>query len=221
MARTAMDAATKVKTFSQLIDTLKEALGSGWTQTWRTVIGDFEDAKELWTEVSDVLSNMINDSANARNEMVQQWADMGGRTTLIDGFRAGFEALMSVVNAVSKGLENIIPPMTADKLLDLTNKFKNFMESLKLSEDDSAKLTEVITDLGNALKFIISVVSRVAGDIKSLASSTKILDGGLIGLIYNVDKFAKSIVMSNEVQAFMSSIENLYNTIFHFGEGLS
>lgn len=221
MARTAMDAATKVKTFSQLIDTLKEALGSGWAQTWRTVIGDFEDAKELWTEVSDVLSNMINDSANARNEMVQQWADMGGRTTLIDGFRAGFEALMSVVNAVSKGLENIIPPMTADKLLDLTNKFKSFMESLKLSEDDSAKLTEVITDLGNALKFIISVVSRVAGDIKTLASSTKILDGGLIGLIYNVDKFAKSIVMSNEVQAFMSAIENLYNTIFHFGEGLS
>ena len=44
MARTAGQAATKVKTFSQLIDTVKEALGSGWTETWRTIVGDFEDA---------------------------------------------------------------------------------------------------------------------------------------------------------------------------------
>lgn len=221
MARTAMEAATKVKTFTQLLDTLKEALGSGWTQTWRTVVGDFEDAKVLWTEVSDVLSNMINDSANARNKMVQQWADIGGRITLIDGFRAGFEALMSVVNAVSKGLENVIPPMTAEKLLDLTNKFKEFMESLKLSEADSAKLTEVVTDLGTAFKFILSIVSRVSSDFANLVGKTKILDQGLIGLIYNIDQFVKSILFSNEVKSFANAIENLYNTLMHFGEGLA
>ncbi len=221
MARTAMEAATKVKTFTQLLDTLKEALGSGWTQTWRTVIGDFEDAKVLWTEVSDVLSNMINDSANARNEMVQQWADMGGRTTLIDGFRAGFEALMIVVNAVSKGLENVIPPMTAEKLMDLTNKFKEFMESLKLSEDDSAKLTAVVTDLGNAFKFILSIISKVAGDFANLVGKTKVLDQGFVGLIYNIDQFVKSILFSNEVQSLAHAIESLYNQLLHFGEGIS
>lgn len=45
MAKTAGEAATKVKTFTQLIDTLKEALGSGWTTTWRLIIGDFEEAR--------------------------------------------------------------------------------------------------------------------------------------------------------------------------------
>ena len=59
MADTAVDAATKVKTFSQLIDTLKEALGSGWTTTWRLIIGDFEEAKPLWTNVSDVLMDLL------------------------------------------------------------------------------------------------------------------------------------------------------------------
>lgn len=71
MAKTAGDAATKVKTFTQLIDTLKEALGSGWTKTWQLVIGDFEDAKSLWTEVSDVLSNIINGVSDARNAFVE------------------------------------------------------------------------------------------------------------------------------------------------------
>lgn len=71
MAKTATEAATKVKTFTQLLDTLKEALGSGWTQTWRIIIGDFEEAKALWTEVSDFLSDLINKSAEARNKLLE------------------------------------------------------------------------------------------------------------------------------------------------------
>ena len=71
MARTAGDAATKVKTFSQLIDTLKEALGSGWTKTWQLIIGDFDEAKEVWTKVSDVLGGFINKASDARNAIVE------------------------------------------------------------------------------------------------------------------------------------------------------
>lgn len=41
MATTATDAATKVKTLSQLLDTMKEAVQSGWTQSWQYIIGDF------------------------------------------------------------------------------------------------------------------------------------------------------------------------------------
>lgn len=71
MAKTAGDAATKVKTFTQLIDTLKEALGSGWTKTWQLIVGDFEEAKEVWTKVSDVLGGFINKASDARNTIVE------------------------------------------------------------------------------------------------------------------------------------------------------
>ena len=71
LAKTAGDAATKVKTFTQLIDTLKEALGSGGTKTWQLVVGDFEEAKEVWTKVSDTLSAIINRSAEARNKLIE------------------------------------------------------------------------------------------------------------------------------------------------------
>ena len=70
MAKTAGDAATKVKTFSQLIDTLKEALGSGWTETWQLIIGDFEEAKEVWSKVSEVLGGFIDRASKARNAIV-------------------------------------------------------------------------------------------------------------------------------------------------------
>ena len=65
------DAATKVKTFTQLWDTLKEAAQSGWGQTWEIIVGDFEEAKELWTSISDTLGGIIGRSAEARNTLLE------------------------------------------------------------------------------------------------------------------------------------------------------
>ena len=89
MGKTANDAATKVKTFTQLFDTLKEAAQSGWTQSWEIIVGDFEEAKELLTEVSDTFSAVINASADARNKMLQDWKDLGGRTMMIEAVKNG------------------------------------------------------------------------------------------------------------------------------------
>ena len=70
MADTALNAATKVKTFTQLMDTLKEAVGSGWAQTWQLIFGDFEEAKEFFTGLSDHFSDMINSFSDARNALL-------------------------------------------------------------------------------------------------------------------------------------------------------
>ena len=70
LGETATNAATKVKTFTQLMDTLKEAAQSGWTQTWELLIGDFEEAKSLWTGVSEVFGDMINKSSEKRNALL-------------------------------------------------------------------------------------------------------------------------------------------------------
>lgn len=70
MADTATDAATKVKTFTQLMDTLKEAAQSGWTQTWQLIIGDFEESKALFTEASDYFGGLIEKASTARNRLL-------------------------------------------------------------------------------------------------------------------------------------------------------
>lgn len=80
LGQTANDAATKVKTFTQLWDTVKESAQSGWTQTWELIIGDFEEAKTLLSGVSDFLTGVIGKSADARNSMLKgalssKWED--------------------------------------------------------------------------------------------------------------------------------------------------
>ena len=71
LAQTAVDAATKVKTFTQLWDTAKEAAQSGWAQTWQILVGDFEQAKEYLTGVSDVINGFITSSSDSRNNILK------------------------------------------------------------------------------------------------------------------------------------------------------
>ena len=111
MGQTANDAATKVKTFTQLFDTLKEAAQSGWTQTWELLIGDFEEAKELLTGISDAASEMINNSANARNEMIGGAMTSGWSQFLNEGITdaVGFkEAIVEAAREHGIAIEDII-----------------------------------------------------------------------------------------------------------------
>ena len=67
----AQKAATEVATFSKAIDTLQEAAGSGWAQTWQTIIGDREQATDLFTTMVNGISDIIQKSADARNNMAE------------------------------------------------------------------------------------------------------------------------------------------------------
>lgn len=64
-------AAQDVKTFSQLLDTLKEAVGSGWSMTWELIFGDFNQAKKVWTGVSNTLGAIIDKMSDARNALIK------------------------------------------------------------------------------------------------------------------------------------------------------
>lgn len=79
----ATDAATKVRTFTQMWDALKEAAQSGWTETWQYIVGGFTDAPKLWTAINNAITGIIDPFNNVRNEALKFWysAKIGGRST--------------------------------------------------------------------------------------------------------------------------------------------
>lgn len=72
LGQRAFAAAQDVKTFTQLMDTLKEALGSGWAQTWKLIIGNFDEAKEVFTKASNFFSDIISEQSDLRNSLVKK-----------------------------------------------------------------------------------------------------------------------------------------------------
>lgn len=102
MGETANNAATKVKTFTQLIDTLKEAVQSGWTQSWEYIIGDFEEAKELWTEISNRLQTVVSQSAEARNVLLQGGLQSGLNQFIDQGITDYSDLLTDMLAKIGK-----------------------------------------------------------------------------------------------------------------------
>ena len=171
MGKTANDVATKVKTFTQLFDTLKEAAQSGWTQSWEIIVGDFEEAKELLTEVSDTFSAVINASADARNKMLQDWKDLGGRTMMIEAVKNVFEGLVSVAKPVREAFNEIFPPMTGKQLAEITERIRDLTAKFKMGEESSKNLK-------NTFKGVFAVLDIVGQAFKAVAGGV----GELIGL---------------------------------------
>ncbi len=71
IGKKAYAAAQDVKTFTQLADTLKESAQSGWATTWELVVGDLNEAKELFTQINNFVSSILDRSADARNDIVR------------------------------------------------------------------------------------------------------------------------------------------------------
>ena len=234
LAQTALDAATKVKTFTQLWDTLKEAVQSGWTQSWEIVIGDFEEAKALLTSVSETFGEYINASADARNSMLQGWKDLGGRTVLIESFRNAFEGLLSIVRPLKEAFRDIFPRMTSQRLYELTEGLRNLTENFKISDETADKLKRTfrgvfaLFDIGwQGVKTLASVFSDLIGYFAPVRSGALSITAGIGDFIVKVDNaikssnlFGKSIKaignflepVANGVKTFVTTIKNAFGS---------
>lgn len=224
----AFAAAQDVKTFTQLIDTLKEVVGSGWANTWEILFGDFEEAKELWTGLSQVVGGFIDAQADARNEMLQGWKDLGGRTKLIEALKNAFEGVQSVIKPIYEAFREIFPPTTAQQLYDITENLRKFTANLKLSDTASANLKSTFKGLFAILDIVKQAFSAIFTAIKPLFGGFGTLGDGILGFnggigdaIVTFDEFIKTSGafqkvgegIATVIQTIMTALSTLKNKI--------
>lgn len=173
-AKTAQDAATQVKTASQLFGTLQESAGSGWAQTFQIILGDFDEAKKLFTEVNNVVGGFISNSAKARNKMLQDWKDLGGRTAALDAIRNIFAALVAVIKPIGEAFRQIFPATTGKQLYALTVAFLNFTKNLKIGADTAKNLKRTFAGVFAIFSIgwsVVKAILNVFGDLFGLIGS--------------------------------------------------
>ena len=169
-AGNAFDAATKVRTFSQLVDTTKEAIGSGWAETFEILFGDFDEATELFTSISNWLGLLIGDSARARNGFLQMWKDLGGRSELVRGLGNIFQALVKVIGQVVSAFRDVFANASAEGLFRMTKAFADFTEKLIITDNFADKLQWTFTGLFSVFHILWTIVSEVGQVIFTVAA---------------------------------------------------
>lgn len=229
LAKNAEEAATKVRTWTQLWDTVGEALGSGWATTWRTIVGDFLEATDLFTHLSDGITGVISKSADARNAVLADWAGAGGRTALVDGIKYIFDAILSVVNTIGDAFSDVFG-VSAEQLYNLTTAFADFAEKLVPSKEAIQFLYDalynVFTVIHNVLGIFgnfIRIVARVAGVIWKLVSPfvklALTIGGAILGAIARFSSYLLKLTDYFEdfvgfiTDNFGSAIDIIYGAI--------
>ena len=205
MSNTATDAATKVKTATQLYDTLKETAQSGWTQTWEIIMGDFEEAKNLFSMLYETLSPIIEASSKARNDILEGWAKAGGRNDVIESLQNVFKAIGSVVKPIKEAFNDIFPVDLDDKvngLVKFTKGLKEFTEKLKLSDTASDNLKRTFKGLFAIVDIVKKVFGAVIQAISPLFGKVDDLGGGILGVTAKIGDWLVGLNESIEASGF-------------------
>ena len=208
MAKTAEDAATKVKTFTQLWDTLKESAQSGWTTTWEILVGDFEEAKEVLTEVSDAIGGVISETSQARNELLSGGLSSGWKQLLDQGI-ADEGGFIESIQEVARESGDAFDQMVADS--------DSFTDALKQGLKDgvisSETLSEAVYHLQGKMSGMSQEERKAAGYTSEMVEQIETLADSLRDGSVSMDEFTEKILRP-------SGRENLIQSVWNAAKGL-
>lgn len=170
LADTAMKAATEVKSFSQMISTLKEAMGSGWTKSFEYIFGNINEAKKTFTQMSTVLGSLIEKSSEARNALLKGWSELGGRDTLFKSIANLFWDITTPLYIIKNAFYEIFPKTTENTLIAITNAFHELSRKLMLNEDTASALYMVSNAVFRVLKAGVNVIVAVGKALSPVAT---------------------------------------------------
>lgn len=208
MAQTAEDAATKVKTFTQLWDTLKESAQSGWTETWEILVGDFDEAKALLTEVSNTIGGIIGESAQARNELLSGGLSSGWKQLLNQGIadEAGFiESIQTVARESGDAFDQLVAD--SDSFTDALK------QGLKDGVISSETLSEAVYHLQGKMSGMSQEERKAAGYTSEMVEQIETLADSLRDGSVSMDDFTEKILRP-------SGRENLIQSVWNAAKGL-
>lgn len=146
IGKKAFAAAKDVKTFSMMWDTLKESAGSGWAETFELIFGNFEEAKTLWTGLTNVFSSVIDKISTARNTLVKgvmqgSWGQFVDKITAagisLDSFKS---KLTEIANTHGIDMNSLI------------EKYGSFEAALSRCDNAGSLVAETLKNLVDASK---------------------------------------------------------------------
>jgi tape measure domain-containing protein len=210
----AEDAATKVRTFTQLVGTAKEAMGSGWSETFRIVIGNFDEATNLWSTLSKTIGNFVGHSADVRNWNLTVFKNMGGVLHIIHGVEAAFHDVVAVLRPVKEAFRSIFPASGPAQWAAMAKAFDSFMTRLRPSVATISHIRSAFSGLFSVLSIGWTILKEgvgfVAGFVKSLLGLGGVGSGKILGFFANlgdsITKLQRVLVQEGGIARFFDNL---------------
>lgn len=205
LGKTANEAATKVKTFTQLWDTLREAAQSGWGETWSIIIGDFEEARTLLTSISDTLGGFISNFSNSLNSTLSGALSTGWKQLLKAGIsdEEGFKE-MSIKVAKEHGVN----------IDSIIKKHGSFNESLKSGWLKSDIVKESLQKMIDKTKGMSDEQLKSIGYTRQQVTAMESLNQKIQNGSINIDDYVKKISRISGRENLIIAAKNAFGGLF-------
>lgn len=219
LSRISYEAAQKVRTWSQLVDTLKEEIGSSYTSMWQNIIGDFNEATELWTGIHDVIeNNFVKPMAEARDVKWSYFHDNGGRDAAIQGFANVGNSLLKLFHAISDAWHEVFPRDDGRRITAIAKAFAAFSEKLVMSDETAEKVKTSFQGLFSVLHIFYKLIEAITPYILKMVSiiAPKILDiTSYVGsLLIKLDAFiSENEIFKNMAKNILEILIKIIDTI--------
>ena len=207
-------AASEVTSFTKLMGTLKEQVGSGWAQSFENIFGDKEESTKLWTGISETLGTLITDSANARNKILTDWKDLGGRDDVIKGFTNIFQSLGKGFKSVGEAWNEVFPSLSGEKLAELSAKFKDFTENFKMGDETANKLKNTFKGVFTVFDTVKDAVVGLVKGFSPLLGLIKPIGSGFLSITSSIGSFISKIGEAADKSKIFDKIGNGIKTAF-------
>lgn len=228
IGKKAMAAAQDIRDYHMLMDSLKAGVGTGWKDTWQLIVGDLDEAKELWTGIYKVVSGVLDKTSDARNEILKGWKDEGGRTALINSFKNIFQGLASIYKPIAEAFREVFPPATGKRLAELTKAFEVLTGKFKIGSKAAENIKVVFKALFSTIHAVLSVIGKVINFtvdiIGILGKGLGPIANGFMSVITEIAKFvtiiAEMIAASNILNSIVENLNKALDVLTGRFQGL-
>lgn len=207
-------AATEVKTLSQLLDTLGDALATKWSRIYTNVIGNFHEAKEFWTWVSNGLEKLLGGPLDKVAEATSKWKGFGGRDNLINAFKNGLIGLQTIFKSIQIGWQSIFPPKDLSTVLyQITKRIFEFNTAA------TNYILKIAPNIARTTRGISSVIKIVLNTVKGIGQVLRPVGQLLLALVADFLQVTGSVGdFFYEINNGLSGMEIFHNTLKALGD---
>lgn len=211
IAEKSFRAAQETKSFREAIDATKDAVSSGWLRVFEKIFGNFEEAKEMWTDLTERLWEMFASGFDPMLEKLDKWLDMDGRINMIAAFRNSWDALVDTIAIVKEAFRTVFPEVTGERLAEITNRIKNLTQELNLSYtywDKNGELQTVWTKRGEKLLTVTKGIASALGIIRDAFASVGKAGIGVIKSLVPI-----GIILLDLIENIAKRVSDLFDTL--------
>lgn len=240
----AFKAAQEAKSFSEAVDATKDAVSSGWMETFNILFGNYEEAKGFWSDLAEEFWNMFAGGAAGRNNWLKSAFDSGLDQLLgTEGFGDAGDNYTSILQKalVNQGLlseEGIEEAGSFQKALEesgvtaqqlyevLGEAAEHYHQRAAMSDEELNKLgfdRDKVDALANAYGSLAEQIQNGSVNLDDLAGKMNQLSGrehffnGILNVLEGINSVL-SPIRDGFGDVFMTDGSPLYNFLKGFDE---